>query len=263
VTPGAAGARFMEPVTIWGVPLRPWTFRQALDAVDDLVRAGRPGFVITANLHYTMLTARHPELREVNRRAAFIVADGMPLVWASRWHSVRLPERVAGSDLLPALCERAAERGYGVFLLGGAEGVAQVAAERLMARFSGLRVVGVASPPFRELTAAEHAALVAQVRSARPDLLFTAFSQPRGEQWLAAHCEELGVPVCLQVGAAVDFVAGRVARAPRILQRCGMEWAYRLGCEPRRLASRYLSNGWFALQMVARDLLRRSRPTAE
>src|SRR5262249_36020167 len=200
-----------------------------------LVCAGRPAFVVTANLHYTMLTARHPELRAVNRRAAFVVADGMPLVWASRWHGTPLPERVAGSDLFPALCALAAERGWGVFLLGGAPAVARAAADRLCERHPGLRIAGVASPPFRPMTEREHAALVAQVRTAKPELLFPAFSQPHGEQWLAAHHEELGVPACLQVGAAIDFLAGRVPRAPRLLQKLGLEWAYRLWREPRRL----------------------------
>lgn len=243
-----------EAVWVWGVPLRPWTFQQTLAAIERLIAERRPAFVVTANLHYTMLTARHPELADVNCRAAFVVADGMPLVWASRWHRSRLPERIAGADLLPTLCARAAERGWRIFLLGGVPGIAQTAAEQLCERFAGLTVAGVASPPFRPLSAAEHLALVEQIREARPDLLFTAFSQPHGERWLAEHCEALGVPVCLQIGAAIDFLAGRVPRAPRLLQRLGLEWAFRLWREPRRLGGRYLSNAGFALGMLARDL---------
>src|SRR4051812_44615649 len=143
----------LEPVWVWGLPLAPVTFGQAIDRIEALIKAGVPAYFITANLHYAMLTAGDPRLSPVNRGAAFVLADGMPLVWASRWRPRRLPERVAGSDLVPALCERAARRGYRVFLLGGPPGVAEEAGCQLCARFPGLQVVGVECPPFRELSA--------------------------------------------------------------------------------------------------------------
>src|SRR5688572_14372345 len=104
-----------EPVRVWGLELAPFTFGQTLDAVEGLIRAGRPGYYITANLHYAMLAALDRRLDAVNRGAAFLVADGAPLLWASRWRPRGLPERVAGSDLVPSLCARAAERGHRVF----------------------------------------------------------------------------------------------------------------------------------------------------
>ena len=243
----------LRPVWVWGLPLAPLTFAETLDQVDDLIRAGRPGYFITANLHYAMLTAQDPRLPEVNRRAAFLLADGMPLVWASRYRPRQLPERVAGSDLVPALCARAAERGHRVFLLGGAPGVAEEAARRLCAHSPSLQIVGIEVPPFREPTAQEKAQLLARIRAARPDLLFVAFGQPKGELWLAENCEALGVPACVQIGATLDFIAGRVRRAPRWIQRVGFEWAYRLYREPRRLASRYASNFVFVARMAALD----------
>src|SRR5262249_11148282 len=148
-----------------------------------------PRYFITANLHYAMLTAREPALDPVNRGAAFILADGMPLVWASRFRPRRLPERVTGSDLGPALCERAAQKGYRVFFLGGAPDVAEELGPRLRTRFPGLQVVGIEAPPFRPLTAEEQAGLFNRIRAARPDLLFVAFGQPKGERWIAEHCE--------------------------------------------------------------------------
>src|SRR5436305_7239428 len=243
----------MTPVPVWGVPFAPLTLPEALDEAERLVRAGTPGYLITANLHYAMLTARDPRLAAVNRGAALIVADGMPLVWASRWRPTRLPERVAGADLVPALCERAAKCGFRVFLLGGAEGVAVRAAEVARERFPGLEVVGTLAPPFRELTPAEHGELVETVRRAKPDVLLVAFGQPKGELWVAEHYRELGVPLTVQVGASLDFLAGRVTRAPRWMQRVGLEWVYRLALEPGRLARRYAGNAWFALRMLARD----------
>jgi N-acetylglucosaminyldiphosphoundecaprenol N-acetyl-beta-D-mannosaminyltransferase len=247
-----------ESVWVWRLPLAPVTFGQALDAVEALIRAGAPAYFITANLHYAMLTNHDPRLAAVNNQASFVLADGMPLVWASRWRPRRLPERVAGSDLVPALCGRAAEKGYRVFLLGGVPGVAEEAARKLAERFPGLQVVGTEAPPFRELSAEEVEALKARIRAARPDLLFVAFGQPRGEFWLANHCPSLGVPACVQVGGTFDFLAGRVQRSPRWLQRLGLEWAYRLSREPARLGGRYARNFLFALKMLALDLVSRS-----
>jgi N-acetylglucosaminyldiphosphoundecaprenol N-acetyl-beta-D-mannosaminyltransferase len=246
-----------QALWVWGLPLAPLTFEQTLDRVEELIRAGTPSYFITANLHYAMLTDEDPRLEAVNRGAALVLADGMPLVWASRWRAARLPERVAGSDLVPALCARAAQRGYRVFLLGGAPEVGAEAARNLGARFPGLQIVGVESPPFRPLSPQEQTQLVARIRAARPDLLFVAFGQPRGELWLAEHCQALGVPVSVQIGATLDFLAGRVPRAPRWLQRLGLEWAYRLYQEPARLARRYGSNLLFALKSVTRDVLAR------
>lgn len=246
----------IKPVRVWGVPLLPVTFAQALDQFDRLIQSGKPHYVITANVHYAMLTEQDASLVPLNQGAAFLLADGMPLVWASRWKRGRLPERVAGSDLIPALCARAAERGYRVFFLGGSPGVGEEAATRLKSRHPSLQVVGIESPPFRPLSQEEQAGLISRIRSARPDLLFVAFGQPKGERWIAEHLTELGVPVCMQVGASLDFVAGRVPRAPRFIQRIGMEWAYRLYREPGRLLLRYMANGWFVLRRLARDLVR-------
>ncbi len=243
----------IKPVQVWGVPLMPYTFAQALDQFDRLIQSGQPHYVITANVHYAMLTEKH-NLEALNQGAAFILADGMPLVWASRWRQRRLPERVAGSDLIWALCTRAAERGYRVFLLGGAPGVGEEAAKRLRDRFPSLQVVGIECPPFRPLTPEEQAEMIGRIRQARPDLLFVAFGQPKGEQWIAEHLAELSVPVCMQVGASLDFVAGRVPRAPRLIQRIGLEWAYRLYREPRRLLLRYVANAWFVFRRVVRDV---------
>ncbi len=244
----------LERVVIWGLPLARLDFPGALDRVDRLIERAEPAFFITANLHYAMLTDRDPRLAAVNRAADFIVADGMPLVWYSRLGPRPLPERVTGADLIDSLCRRAAERGYRVFLLGGAPGVAQEAARELCRRYLALRIVGVEAPDLASLSPRRHAALVDRIRRAKADLLFVAFGQPKGELWLAENYQALGVPACVQVGASFDFVAGRVRRAPCRLRRIGLEWAYRLACEPRRLGPRYCHNALFLLKAVLRDL---------
>jgi N-acetylglucosaminyldiphosphoundecaprenol N-acetyl-beta-D-mannosaminyltransferase len=234
-----------SPVPVWGLPLAPFTLEETVHEVDRLIHRGKPRFFITANLNYAMLSAQHKQLRAVNARAAFIVADGMPLVWASARKGRRLPERVTGSDLLPALSARAATMGHHMFLLGGAPGVACVAAARLRTCFPGLRITASGAPHFGRLTVQENDALIDQVRRVAPDLLLLACGQPQGELWLADNCERLGVPVCCQVGAAIDFAAGRLPRAPHWVQRFGMEWAFRLLQEPARLGLRYLRNGLY------------------
>ncbi|HWE37744.1 MAG TPA: WecB/TagA/CpsF family glycosyltransferase [Isosphaeraceae bacterium] len=238
------------PVAVWGIPLAPVSAAEAVAAIGDLIEAREPSYLVSVNLNYAMLTHRDPRLRAVNDGAALALADGMPLLWAARWRGTPLPERVAGSDLIFALAGLAAERGYGVFLLGGAPGVGDAAAANLRARYPGLRIVGTASPPFRDLTAAEHDELIATIRAARPELLLVAFGQPKGELWVAEHCRALGVPVCAQLGASIDFAAGRVRRAPQFLRRTGLEWAFRLALEPRRLGGRYLRNALFLLGRV-------------
>jgi N-acetylglucosaminyldiphosphoundecaprenol N-acetyl-beta-D-mannosaminyltransferase len=210
-----------------------------------MIGDGRPRFVITANLNFAMLAATNAALRAAARRAAFVVADGMPLVWAARFKGQPLPGRVTGSDLVPAICKRAGERGHRVVLAGGGAGVAQVAATRLQGASPGLRITALDAPHFRSAGAHESEALVERIRSASPDILLLACSQPEGELWLAEHCERIGVPVCVQIGAAIDFVAGRIRRAPRWVQAAGLEWAFRLLNEPRRLGPRYWKNVYY------------------
>jgi N-acetylglucosaminyldiphosphoundecaprenol N-acetyl-beta-D-mannosaminyltransferase len=251
-----AGAPRPEHVEVWGVPLAVMTLSDVLYHIDQLVARGTPSYFITANLNYAMLTARHAELQEVNRQAAFIACDGMPIVWWSAFAGRRLPERIAGSELIYALSHWASRKDYSIFFLGGAPGIAQATADRLSALYPGLRVAGVAAPPYRPLTDAEEASLVQQIRDSRPTLLYAALGQPKGELWLAHNVERLQVPVSVQLGASFDFVAGNVPRAPRWLQRSGLEWAYRLVQEPQRLASRYTHNALFLMRMIGRDLTR-------
>lgn len=248
-------------VWVWGLPLMPYTTNQALDRIDRLIEAREPSYFITANLHYAMVSEQNKQLHEANKRADFILADGMPLVWASRILQQPLPERVAGSDLIWKMCERAAQKGRRVFLLGGAPGIAEEAARKLLEKYPGFTMAGIECPPFRELSATEEEEMFERIRASKPDLLLIAFGQPKGELWLARHFEKLLVPVSVQVGASLDFVAGKVRRAPRWMQRTGLEWAYRLAQEPRRLLGRYLRNTIFLVRMLLTRTRRRGRRT--
>lgn len=247
-----------EPVWVWGLPLAPLTLVETVKTVSALVERGQPCFFITANTHYAMLTEEVSDLPLVNSRAAFLVADGAPLVWAGRNRSVCLPERVAGSDLIFSLCELAARKGYRTFFAGGPPGVAEEAARHLTTRYPGLQIVGTAAPTFRDLSAARYDELRAQITSAQPHLLILAATMPHGERWLSNHFEDLGVPVSVNLGAAFDFAAGRIHRAPRWMQKTGLEWAFRLLMEPRRLFSRYACNARFLFRRLFQELRRTS-----
>jgi N-acetylglucosaminyldiphosphoundecaprenol N-acetyl-beta-D-mannosaminyltransferase len=238
------------PVDVWGLPLAPYTRTQAVEAAARLIEAARPSFFVTANLHYAMLSHEMPELREVNRRAAFILADGAPLVWGSRRRGTPLPERVTGSDLIYDLAGLCASRGYPLFLMGGAPGVAERAAANLAARSPGLKVAGTFCPPFREPSPQEHREQLDLIRSSGASVLMLASTMPRGEMWICRNLEDLGVPLCVNIGAGLDFAAGRISRAPRWMQRSGLEWSYRLALEPGRLGPRYLRNALFLARMA-------------
>lgn len=245
----------IDDVVIWRTHFARWTLSQTVHEIDRLIQAGVPSQFITANLHTLMLADGDPEMKAAMDGAAFVLADGMPIVWAARLKGCRLPERVAGSDLLPALCEHAAQKGYRVFFLGGLPGVGEVAAERLTAKFPDLQIVGIESPPFRPLNPQEEKELVDRIRAARPHILFVAISQPKGDIWCYRNRRRVEVPVCVNLGASLDFVAGRVRRAPRWMQRVGLEWLHRISREPLRLTGRYTRNALFLTRMIAIDLV--------
>lgn len=248
-----------RPIWVWGLPLAPFTYQQTLDRVAELVTHRQPSFFITANLNYAMLCDRDVKLQALNDEADFIVADGMPLVWWSRLGKRRLPERVAGSDLIFGMCEQAATLGHRVYLLGAAPGIAQQAADQLIAKYPSIQIVGVECPPFRTLTAAEEQEQITRINTAKPDILFVAFGQPKGEYWIQERMNRLNVPVMVQVGASLDFVAGKVKRSPRWMQKTGLEWIYRLLQEPRRLVGRYVANIRFLLRAVFASRFRKER----
>ncbi len=213
----------------------------ALDAIEALVRAGRGGAVFTPNVDHVVLADDDPAFAAAYRAADLSLADGMPLLWAARLLGDALPERVAGSDLVVPLVARAAERGWRVYLLGGDEGVAPEAARRLSARFPALRVAGVDAPRVSVDGGGDESERALQrIEAARPDVLLVAFGAPKQERWIHRHRARLGPAVAVGVGASLDFVAGRIPRAPDWMRRRGLEWFWRLAREPRRLWRRYL-----------------------
>ena len=197
-------------------------------------RGGPAEQIVTVNPEFVWAARKDAAFRETINQAALVLADGIGIVWASRILRCPFPERVTGTDLLPRLAGRCAARGYRLFLLGAAPGVAEAAARILQQRAPQLEIAGTcAGSP----APAEAEQILALIRAARPDALAVAYGAPRQELWIRQHAQalgEAGVGVALGVGGAFDFIAGRVPRAPRWMQRAGLEWVFRLLRQPRR-----------------------------
>lgn len=244
---------YPETTDVWATPFALVDMPGTLRLADDIVRARKPEYFVTANLNYLMLVESHPQLIEVNRRAAAVLADGQPIVLRSRCGLKPLPCRVAGSDLILELAQLCASRGYRMFLLGAAEGVAVRAAAELRSRNPQLQIVGTYSPPFRPLNSAETEDMIMQVNRSGADILLVAFGQPKGELWIYEHLPRLQVPLSIQLGASFDFLAGTVERAPEAWQRFGLEWLYRALRDPKRLGPRYAANIFYLLRRLTAD----------
>jgi N-acetylglucosaminyldiphosphoundecaprenol N-acetyl-beta-D-mannosaminyltransferase len=239
---------------VLGCPVDRLTFEETVAAVERVVEERGFAQHVCVNAAKLVALRRDPRLREIVAGCELVSADGVPVVWASRLLGDPLPERVNGTDLMERLLADSERRGWGVYLLGARRDVLERAVERLRERHPALRIAGYRDGWFPD---SEAAAVAEEVRAAAPDLLFVAISSPRKELWLAEHGRGLGVPFVMGVGGSVDIVAGMTRRAPRWMQRTGLEWLFRLVQEPRRLGRRYLVTNAQFLALVGRDLVRR------
>ena len=226
---------------VLGIPLALTDYDRTLDWIDAAVRARSRSYVCVAATHTVVACAEDAELRQAVLGADFTVPDGQPLVWALRLLGHPLSARVYGPDLMDAACARAARTGQRFYLYGGrSHGALQELARALRLRHPGLKVVGGHVPPFRPLTAHEEERVAADIARTRADVVWVGIGVPKQEKWMARMRPRLAAPVLIGVGAAFDFHAGLVPQAPARLQRAGLEWAFRLAQEPRRLWRRYL-----------------------
>ncbi len=219
----------------------------------------RKGYVCVAPAATLVLGRRDPDYRRVVNAAAMVTPDGMPVVWALRAKGAEEVGRTYGPDLMTALCDRGRRSGWRHYLYGGTEDVCRRLRARLEDRFPGWTCAGWTAPPFRETTPEEEAAIVQRINTARPDVVWVGLGSPKQDFWMARMRDRLTAPLLIGVGAAFDFLAGVKPQAPRWMRRSGLEWAFRLACEPRRLWKRYLiGNTWFLLWTAA-ELGRRRR----
>ena len=224
----------MKPkrIEVLGVPVDVVTMETALDVVDRMIRGREPQVVIAINPEKVLLARRDPTMLAQLRRASLLIPDGIGIVLASRRRGVRGMTRVTGADLMSAICERAAERGYRIFLLGARLEVNQRAVHVLKQRYPRIRIVG---SEHGYLTEADMPALVERINASGAEVLFVAMGSPRQELWIDRHLPVLHVKVCQGVGGTFDAISGAVRRAPAAVQRMNLEWLYR-DFRPGRLA---------------------------
>ena len=227
---------------------------RVLAGVRDRVR----GYVCVTGVHGIMEAQHDPELRGILNGSYMTTPDGMPTVWVGRAQGLAI-SRVYGPDLMLEVCKAGVASGVRHFFYGGADGVAPLLRERMVARIPGLMVVGTYTPPFRPLNDREERELAQMLDSSRPDIVWVGLSTPKQERFMARYHQRLACSVMIGVGAAFDMHSGRTSQAPRWMQRSGLEWFYRLVTEPRRLWKRYLLNNPAFVVRIARQWVQPSR----
>ena len=254
-------------VDVLGVTVDAQTLDGAVETIGTWIERRDPHYVCITGVHGVIESQDDDRLRRIHNEAGMVTTDGMPLVWLSRR---RVPpgtevERVYGPDLMVACFARSEARGWRHFLFGSSPETLERLQAAMRARFPQAPIVGALSPPFRPLHPGEEGAIAAEISAARPDIVWVGLSTPKQERWMAAHVGRVHASVLVGVGAAFDFHAGVKRQAPRLMQRAGLEWAFRMASEPRRLGGRYLRNNprfaWLVLRQAMRDARPRSSPT--
>lgn len=232
----------IKRVNVLGVGLSAVNMTLAVGAIEAAIAAKQKGYICVTGVHGVSEAQSDPAFRRILNNAFLNTPDGMPMVWVGRWSGEKQMRRVYGPDLMLALLEVSQGAGYRHFFYGGANGAAEALRARMIERFPKLQVVGTYEPPFRPLTAGERANLQQMLVAARPDVMWIGLSTPKQEKFMAENLSSLDCTLMIAVGAAFDFHAGRVRQAPLWMQRSGLEWFFRLCCEPRRLWKRYFKN---------------------
>lgn len=236
-----------------------------IDAIAQWKRAGVTNYIVLTNPHSVMLCRRDAQMRAATREAGLTLPDGVGVVLAAELLGYGRQHRVTGPALMLDMCERGRERNLRHFFYGGAPGVAEELARRMTAQYPGMIVAGTCCPPFRELSAAEDQKIIDRLNATEPDVVWIGLGAPKQEKWMRDHAGRVQAAAMIGVGAAFDFHSGNVKWAPWIVRKCGVEWAYRLMMEPRRMWRRNLDSPLFLMHVLlqrAGNLLRRLvRPT--
>lgn len=216
------------------------TMSETVEAIEQMIAADKKSYVVAINVDVVMKIEADPYLKKIVDDADMVLVDGKPLVWISKLHGRPLKEKISGSDLVPLLCEISAKKGYSIFIIGGKDGIAAQARQRLEQKLPGIRIAGTYAPPFGfENDQEELDKINRMISEAHPDLLIACFGCPKQEKWIYENIEKYDAKVSVCAGATVDFLAGNVKRAPKWMSEHGLEWFYRFLQEPRRMFRRY------------------------
>ncbi len=254
VAPLPSDSSHQRVACILGLPIDVVDMRETVRRVHEAARTRTPLFLSTPNLNFAMTAMKDDAFRDSLIQSDLCIADGMPLLWVARLLGVPLPERVAGSALLEALRRESPEAPLKVYFFGGPDGVAEAAARRLNQEPCGLRCVGWESPGMGTAEELSRPESIARIRESRADFVVVSLGAKKGQAWIQRNRAELGVPVVSHLGAALNFVAGTVSRAPRWVQRSGMEWLWRIKEEPA-LWRRYFADGRAFIRVMATRVL--------
>lgn len=251
-------AQLISKIEMFGVSFDNYDFDDLLLFLDRSISERRPAYLLTCNVDHLVKLQQDDEFRRIYTKADAVVADGMPVLWASKLLRRPLKHKVSGSDLFDRLGKQLAERQYRLFFLGASDGIAAEAARRLRERYPMIRIVGCYSPSYGfESNELENVHIVNILREAAPDILFVGVGAPKQEKWIYKYYQSYRIPISIGVGATFDFLSGNVKRAPRLLQRVGLEWFWRLCQEPRRLWRRYLVEDMLFVKMLLLELAKR------
>ena len=245
----------MERHDVLGVGVSAINLDLAFDEISRWVEADERHYVCVTGVHGIVESRRDPELRRIHNGAGLVTPDGMPLVWILRHAGMAHVDRVYGPDLMEEVSRRGQACGFRHFMYGASETALERLKAALLARYPDMRIVGTLSPPYRPLTEAEDEEIVRIINEAAPNIVWVGLSTPKQERWMATHVDRLSANALIGVGAAFDLCSGMVRQAPRFIQRSGMEWAFRLAMEPRRLWKRYLTNNPLFLLHLVRERL--------
>lgn len=247
------GADLKTDVDILDVRVSAVNMDMAVDRIRSWIDIGESQYVCVTGVHGVIESQDDEMLRGIHNKAGMVTPDGMPLVWCARSAGADWVERVYGPDLLLRVCEESVERGWSHFFYGAGPGVAERLAENLATKFPGLKVAGTYTPPFRDLTEEEKVETVELLNHSGADIVWVGLSTPKQERWMNEFRSKLTASTLVGVGAAFDIHAGELRQAPRWMQRSGLEWAFRLTMEPRRLWRRYFkANPRFVWSIVRR-----------
>lgn len=241
----------LRRINVLGVGVSVLNINEAVELIFGAIRTKKKGYICVTGVHGVSEAQTDAEFRRILNRAFLCTPDGMPLVWIGRLQGHKQMDRVYGPDLMNEVFEKGQEQGLTHFFYGGQAGVAERLREALLLKYPKARIVGLYTPPFRELTSDEEQELISKVRTTKPDIVWVGLSTPKQEKFMAKYINRLDTTLMIGVGAAFDFLSGRVKQAPRWVQRAGLEWFYRMCMEPKRLMPRYLKNNpMFVLRII-------------
>ncbi len=213
---------------------------ETIKEIEKMIKDNKKSYIVAVNVDVIIKIEEDDELKKATDNADMVLIDGKPLIWISKIKKKPIKEKISGSDLVPKLCEVANEKGYSIFILGGKDGIADQAKEKLEKQYKNIKIVGTYAPPIGfENDEKELNKINEMINKAKPDLLFACLGCPKQEKWIANNINKYNAKVSICAGATVDFLAGNVKRAPKWMSNCGLEWFYRFLQEPKRLFKRY------------------------